>query len=207
MSVKNKIIAAVGFTAGIITGGFIWAGQQPAPAQEPSALNRPDQSASAPLIAVPLVPARAVSSSPPPRRLSIGAIGLSRFAVFFAIFAVVSTALGIAGMKYNTNQQNRMEAVALTGGDPDRGAAAINSYGCGSCHTIPGIHGAKAQVGPPLTGIGNRMFIGGVLPNTPENLQHWIQNPPGIDPQTAMPKLGVSEPDAKDIACYLYTLR
>jgi hypothetical protein len=35
----------------------------------------------------------------------------------------------------------------------------------------------------------------------------WIQNPPGIDPLTAMPNLHVTPSDAQDIAGYLYTLR
>jgi hypothetical protein len=35
----------------------------------------------------------------------------------------------------------------------------------------------------------------------------WIQDPPAVDDKTAMPKLGVKESDARDIASYLYTLR
>jgi len=93
----------------------------------------------------------------------------------------------------------------LAGGDPRRGAEAIRSYGCGSCHTIPGIRGANGQVGPPLTGIARRAYVGGVITNTPENLVRWIQNPPSIDAKTAMPNLGVTYQDAVDIAGYLYT--
>jgi cytochrome c1 len=49
--------------------------------------------------------------------------------------------------------------------------------------------------------------IAGVLTNTPDNLIEWIHNPPGVDPRTAMPNLGVDEAAARDIAAYLYTLR
>ena len=35
----------------------------------------------------------------------------------------------------------------------------------------------------------------------------WIENPPAIDPKTAMPNMGVTVRDARDIAAYLYTLR
>jgi cytochrome c1 len=35
----------------------------------------------------------------------------------------------------------------------------------------------------------------------------WIRDPPGVDAKTAMPRLGVTEPDARDIAAYLYTLK
>jgi cytochrome c len=93
----------------------------------------------------------------------------------------------------------------LTGGDPRRGEVAIRTYGCGSCHTIPGIRGANGQVGPPLAGIAERAYVGGVLTNTPQNLVRWIQNPPGIDAKTAMPNVGVTYQDAVDIAGYLYS--
>jgi cytochrome c1 len=36
-----------------------------------------------------------------------------------------------------------------------------------------------------------------------DNLIHWIRNPQAIDPQTAMPNLGVTERDALDISAYL----
>lgn len=98
-------------------------------------------------------------------------------------------------------------AAAITGGDPQRGAANIGKYGCGSCHTIAGINGAYGLVGPPLTGIGSRMYVAGVLPNTPENISHWIEDPKSVDQKTAMPKLGVSTQEATDIAAYLYSIR
>jgi cytochrome c2 len=95
----------------------------------------------------------------------------------------------------------------VPGGDPHRGPAAIAKYGCGACHTIGGIPGAHGLVGPELTGLRNRMYIGGVLANTPENLRDWIQKPKEINPRTAMPQLGVSRQDAQDIAAYVYTIR
>jgi cytochrome c2 len=99
------------------------------------------------------------------------------------------------------------EAATMTGGDPHKGRVAIERYGCQSCHTIPGIRGADGLVGPPLTKIASRVYIGGVLPNTPDNMMKWIQNPKAVDQLTAMPNTGVTEGDARDIAGYLYTLR
>lgn len=98
-------------------------------------------------------------------------------------------------------------AAVLTGGDPHRGPARMRAYGCSSCHTIPGVPGARSEVGPPLGGIGRRMYVAGVLANTPENLVRWIRHPTQVDPNTAMPDMGVTEQDARDIAAYLYTLR
>jgi cytochrome c2 len=100
------------------------------------------------------------------------------------------------------------DAAALTGGgSPQRGATLIRSYGCGTCHTAPRVPGANATVGPNLQGIASRAYIAGVLPNTPNNMVTWIQNPQGVDEKTAMPNLGVSSRDARDIAAYLYTLK
>lgn len=98
-------------------------------------------------------------------------------------------------------------ASAVTGGDPQRGRAAIFKYGCGSCHSIAGIPDAHGLVGPPLTGIGSRMYVAGVIPNTPENIVYWIQNPKEVDAKTAMPTLGVNQQEATDIAAYLYSTR
>lgn len=88
-------------------------------------------------------------------------------------------------------------------GDVRAGAEAIETYGCGSCHTIPGIRGADSLVGPPLTSWGERSFIAGTLPNTHENLVSWITDPDAVRPGTAMPDLDVPPADAQDIAAYL----
>ena len=102
--------------------------------------------------------------------------------------------------------QSKENAHMLTGGDPDYGATAISRYGCGSCHTIPGIAGAHGQVGPPLTGVRNRMVLAGMVPNTPDGLENWIQDPHSINAKTAMPTMGMSRTDAVDIAAYLYSI-
>lgn len=94
-----------------------------------------------------------------------------------------------------------------TGGDPSRGAALIEDYGCGHCHTIPGIRAADGVVGPPLFFFSRRVYIAGEVPNTPQNLVRWVRNPPSIEPGTAMPALGLDEQQARDVAAYLYTLR
>jgi len=92
-------------------------------------------------------------------------------------------------------------------GSPDRGAELISSYGCASCHSVPGVDGADGLVGPPLDHFARRSYIAGELPNSETNLQHWIEDPQEVEPGTAMPDLGVTEPDAADITAYLYTLR
>ena len=84
------------------------------------------------------------------------------------------------------------------------GRELIAQYGCGSCHSIEGVPGADSMAAPPLNNFYQRTYIAGRLPNTWDNLTQWIQNPQAIEPGTAMPDLGVTEAEAKDIAAYLY---
>lgn len=96
---------------------------------------------------------------------------------------------------------------AMTGGDPEAGRRAVASRPCGACHEIPGVRGARAKVGPPLEGFAGRGYIAGRLANDPGNLVRWIQNPHAVDPQSAMPPMGIGEAEARDIAAFLYTLK
>ncbi|MFN2557733.1 MAG: cytochrome c family protein [Nitriliruptorales bacterium] len=103
-----------------------------------------------------------------------------------------------------------LAAGAACGGQPSSkrevqhvAQVAIDTYGCGSCHTIPGIRGADGLVGPPLTRFYERPYIAGQLPNTPEDLVRWIMHPQEVAPGTAMPDLDVTEEDARAIADFL----
>ena len=105
------------------------------------------------------------------------------------------------------NREQTQQAKTLAGGDPARGKAAIDRYGCNACHNIPGIPGPKGMVGPSLEHMASRASIGGKLANNPETMIKWLQNPPAFDPQSAMPNLGITEADSRDITAYLYTLK
>lgn len=100
----------------------------------------------------------------------------------------------------------REEPPVRVEGSVDLGRVAIRKYGCGSCHTIPGIKGADALVGPPLVHFRRRTFIAGQLKNTEANLRRWITDPQGVEPGTAMPDLDVTADDARNIAAYLESL-
>ena len=91
--------------------------------------------------------------------------------------------------------------------DANLGRHLIYSYGCGSCHVIPGVAEAVGTVGPSLKGLANRDYIAGVLTNTPDNLSRWIADPQALEPGNAMPRLGVTPEQARRIAAYLYTLK
>jgi len=92
-------------------------------------------------------------------------------------------------------------------GDARHGAALIEKYGCGNCHGIPAIANANGNVGPPLDRIGSRTFIAGFINNSPENMAVWIEDPQKVLPGNAMPSMGISSRDARDITAFLYTLR
>jgi cytochrome c2 len=112
--------------------------------------------------------------------------------------------LAALGVDYWQERQELVtRAAALTGGDPERGPAAIARYGCGGCHEIPAVTAAHGKVGPSLEGIGERVYIAGVLRNTPDNLVRWIVDPPSVDPLTVMPRTGIDQFAARDVAAFL----
>lgn len=76
-------------------------------------------------------------------------------------------------------------------------------YGCPACHVIPGVPGAAGKVGPSLNGLSQRSYLAGTLQNSPDNLLLWIQHPQQIHPGTAMPEMGLTTEDAKQIATFL----
>jgi mono/diheme cytochrome c family protein len=123
-----------------------------------------------------------------------------------AVGLIVLIAAGWAMAKaWETHSDDVNIARAMTGGDPSRAAALVTRYGCGGCHTITGLPGAQGVAAPPLTNLRERVYIGGVLPNTAQNLVDWIVNPRRFNPHTAMPASGVTQDEARDIAAYLYT--
>jgi mono/diheme cytochrome c family protein len=96
--------------------------------------------------------------------------------------------------------------LAIPGADPARGNALIADYGCGTCHFVEGVRGADGIVAPRLEDFANRTLLAGTFPNAPRFLVPWLASPPALKPETAMPDLGVSDSEARDIASYLYTL-
>ncbi len=94
----------------------------------------------------------------------------------------------------------------IPGADPERGRGLVMRYDCGVCHTIQSVRGARGIVGPKLERFAERTVLAGSMANVPRNLVAWLMDPPAIDPATAMPDLGLSEAEARDIAAFLYTL-
>lgn len=115
--------------------------------------------------------------------------------------AVLSVALLVGGCEQSSLQAR------VNGGNPHDGAVLIEKFGCGTCHTIPGIANANGQVGPPLDAVGRRVYLAGALQNTPENMVRWLKDPQAVVPGNVMPDMGISDAQARNIAAYLYTLQ
>jgi cytochrome c2 len=127
--------------------------------------------------------------------------------LILGIAAASILAIWVAKLADDRHEEARLEAKAeaMTGGSVARGQVMFAQYGCGGCHVVSGLPQAYGSVGPPLDGVAGRAIIGGKLENKPDNLEQWIENPQKITPGTAMPNLGVTPNDARDLAAFLYT--
>jgi cytochrome c len=95
----------------------------------------------------------------------------------------------------------------ISGCTEEPGRIALERLQCGACHVIPGISGARGQVGPPLDRYGRSVYIAGKLPRDEALLARWIADAPSLSPGTAMPKIDMTQDDARAIAAYLYSLK
>jgi cytochrome c1 len=112
------------------------------------------------------------------------------------------TIAGAGAVKERERQKER--AIKMTGGNPDKAMQAIVRYGCAACHDIPGTQMPGGLAAPSLSGVTKRIYIGGRVNNTPDNLVRWIVNPKQFDPKTGMPITGIGDTEARNVAAYLY---
>jgi len=116
-------------------------------------------------------------------------------------------AIALAGLLLAACDGNPESGPINFGGDPRRGAALIKHYQCGRCHLIPNIDEAAGNVGPPLLHVGTRTYLAGFIHNSPDNMALWIQDPQKALPGNAMPRMGVTPQEARDITAFLYGLK
>jgi cytochrome c2 len=127
-----------------------------------------------------------------------------RKVVTSVVIILAMLALWFGWQAYSVASENVAIARAITGGDPANAETSLTRYGCAGCHTIPGVPGAHGKVGPPLAELRKRVYVGGVLRNSPDNLIAWIVAPQRYSPNSAMPVTGISPSEARDVAAYLY---
>ncbi len=86
------------------------------------------------------------------------------------------------------------------------GRHVFETEACMNCHTISGT-AAKGTVGPDLTHLMSRDTIGsGIVPNTPDNLHKWIQNPGSFKDGCLMPAMQLTDQQIDQVVAYLSTL-
>ena len=117
-----------------------------------------------------------------------------------ALRTAVAVLLSIAASACSDPAMQHLNAEAANG------RLLLRQFGCGECHTIPGVADARGNVGPPLTHVARRTYLAGRVPNRRETMAQWIRDPRRFDPMTRMPDLQVSEAHALDMAAYLFTL-
>ncbi|MGB9152564.1 MAG: cytochrome c oxidase subunit II [Alphaproteobacteria bacterium] len=86
------------------------------------------------------------------------------------------------------------------------GRAVFLHNACINCHNITGTV-ANGRFGPDLTHIAGRDTIAsGAIPNTPENLRKWIDNPAQMKPGCFMPAMHLNDHELNAVTAYLTTL-
>ncbi len=78
---------------------------------------------------------------------------------------------------------------------------------CASCHSISGTN-AKSHIGPDLTHVSERKtLLSGMLPNSPQNLYRWLQDPQKIKQGAHMPNFMLSKNELSALVKYLEDLK
>lgn len=87
-----------------------------------------------------------------------------------------------------------------------KGLDVFLGAGCTDCHSIRGT-AAGGDSGPDLTHLATRSTIGaGVLPNTPEHLARWVDDPQSEKEGIDMESAELSAGDLADLIAYLGSL-
>jgi len=96
--------------------------------------------------------------------------------------------------------------VAPQAGEVDlvrQGEDIYYSKGCEACHMING-RGASGP-GPDLSRIGSQPYD--ALPNDPEFLGKWLENPVAQKPDTTMPRIELTNSEIEALVAYLTSLK
>jgi cytochrome c oxidase subunit 2 len=90
--------------------------------------------------------------------------------------------------------------------DAARGRDLFVTGSCMLCHAVQGTS-AQGRRGPDLTHFASRAHIGaGTVPNTPQALAQWIEDPQKLKPGANMPSHFLAPDDLAALVAYLETL-
>lgn len=134
--------------------------------------------------------------------------GIRERAHALATFVLASALLlGLAGCADKFDYER---GANMTGGNASVGRDKVILHDCHSCHEIPGVPLNRDARGPSLKHWSRRRTIAKQWPNTPENLEDFIEHPErmlhGKGLKNEMTMSNVKPGDAKDIAAYLFSI-
>ena len=91
--------------------------------------------------------------------------------------------------------------------DAHDGRLVFEQQACINCHTVAGTV-ANGRYGPDLTHLMSRETLAsGAMPNTPENLKKWIDDPNIFKPGCLMPAMHLTDRQDAQITAYLLSLK
>jgi cytochrome c oxidase subunit 2 len=108
---------------------------------------------------------------------------------------------------YASWQLSAREKPAAMSGEAAKGEALFRAMTCVNCHSTDALTRQPAE-GPNLAHFAGRRFLGArIVPNTPENLRRWLQDPQQVKPGAKMPNFNLSAVQLGQLVAYLETLR
>lgn len=105
----------------------------------------------------------------------------------------------VALFRWASGASTRQAPVA----DSAKGAALFKQKGCSACHRVGGR--GPTGIGPDLSHIGGVPYD--KLPNTPEFLAQWLDNPQAQKAATTMPRVPLTPTERDALVRYLASLR
>jgi mono/diheme cytochrome c family protein len=96
-------------------------------------------------------------------------------------------------------QKQRYEPVVLDGASAQDGERLFTERGCHGCHGIKADEHSVSPRVPNLAGIGSKV--------TAEWLDRWIADPKAYNPDSAMPKVELTDDERHAVVSYLLTLK
>lgn len=105
------------------------------------------------------------------------------------------------------------KAPSIAGADLGRGRQLLETKGCGTCHAMAGVVALPSSNPPAMDGkaFERAHKLAPDLSNTrermlPSRLIAWLKDPTAVKPDSAMPKIALTDAEVKDIAGYLLTV-
>lgn len=99
------------------------------------------------------------------------------------------------------------QEAAVEEASASKGKAAFLAQSCVNCHQIRGTPAAGTYA-PDLTHLMSRETLAaGMIPNTPQELRRWFDDPQSVKPGCLMPAFGLGGQEREAILNYLGTLR